>query len=75
MFITKRKTLKEIKGEIRKIVAISDETFDKMTRSEIMKLYRKCKVIDTMFDDVCDFVKGKENPKNFEKPLDKSVKM
>ena len=71
----KSKTLKEIKAEIREICNVSPEVFDKMSYSEIKRLHRKCKLIDSLYTDVCDFVENKKNPKTLEKPLDKQVKM
>lgn len=67
----KSKSLKEIKAEIREIYNISPEVFDKMTYSEIKRLHSKCKLIDSLYTEVCDFVENKKNPKTLEKSLDK----
>lgn len=71
----KSKTLKEIKAEIEEIYNVSPEVFDKMSYLEIKRLHRKCKLIDSLYTDVHNFVENKKNPKTLKKPLDKSVKM
>ena len=70
-----KKTMKQIKSEIREIFNISPEVFDSMSYAEIRRIYRKTKIIDGLYTDVLDFVETKKNPKNIEKPLDKSSKV